>query len=336
MMSSPKEEVPLTPESGFAVLAPRTHIRLQGKDAKKFLHNLCTNDINRLGEGDGCEAFLCDAKGRILFHVTVLHHEDSLWISSDAGSEEKLLAHLDRYLFREDVSITDFSTQFSDLVLLDFSEDSIHKLLGINEPIPALVYQGSNALSFAGKIWIQWLPIYGNPAMHVSGDKTVVESLKNRLRTATIKELEPWQLDQRRIEMGWPLPQQDYNDKAIPQELARDEAAISFRKGCYIGQETVARLDALGQLQKKLVGLRFEETNSDTNLLNLSEDDKAVITVTSRSDASKPVLQMGLGMAKRGSFAIGTAVETTSGKAVVIALPVHDKESIHPTRKMDP
>jgi folate-binding protein YgfZ len=335
MMSSPKEEVPSTPDCGFAILAPRTHIRLQGKDAKKFLHNLCTNDINRLGEGDGCEAFLCDAKGRILFHVTVLHREDSLWLNSDAGSEEKILSHLDRYLFREDVTITDFSAQFSDLVLIDFSEDAIRQLLGINEAIPALIYQGCSVLSSAGKIWIQWLPIYGNPAIHVSGDKTVIESLTNRLRAAAIKELEPWQLDQRRIEMGWPLPQQDYNDKAIPQELARDDVAISFRKGCYIGQETVARLDALGQLQKKLVGLRFEETNSDTNILTVSEDDKTVITVTSRSDTTKPVPQLGLGMAKRGAFAVGTTVETSSGKAVVIALPMREKESIHRSPKMD-
>lgn len=334
-MSSPKEEVRVTPESGFAVLANRTHIRLQGKDAKKFLHNLCTNDINRLGEGDGCEAFLCDAKGRVLFHVTVLHHEDSLWISSDAGSEEKLLAHLDRYLFREDVSITDFSAQFSELVLVDFSEDAIRQLLGVNDPTPVSMYHGNSILSLAGKIWIQWLPIFGNPALHVSGDKTVIESLTNRLHTATVKELELWQLDQRRIEMGWPLPQQDYNDKTIPQELARDDAAISFRKGCYIGQETVARLDAIGQLQKKLVGLRFEETNSDATMLKVSEDDKTIIAVTSRSDTTKHVPQLGLGMAKRGSFTVGTAVETTSGKAVVIALPVREKESLHRSLKTD-
>jgi folate-binding protein YgfZ len=336
MKSSPNEEVAFSPESGFAVLPPRTHIRLQGKDAKKFLHNLCTNDINRLGENEGCEAFLCDAKGRILFHANVLCIEDSLWITSDAGSEERLLAHLDRYLFREDVAITDFSSQFSDLVLIDLSEDAILQLLGISEPIPVLMYHGSSVLSLAGKIWIQWLPIYGNPALHVSGDKTVIESLTNRLRTANVRELETWQLDQRRIKMGWPLPQQDYNDKTIPQELARDDVAISFRKGCYIGQETVARLDALGQLQKKLVGLRFEDTNSDTNSLNASDDDRAVVTVTSKSDSTKCVPQLGLGLAKRGFFAVGTAIETTSGKAVVIALPAIEKEGIHRIRKMDP
>jgi glycine cleavage system aminomethyltransferase T len=235
-----------------------------------------------------------------------LHREDSLWLNSDAGSEEKILSHLDRYLFREDVTITDFSAQFSDLVLIDFSEDAIHQLLGINEAIPALIYQGCSVLSSAGKIWIQWLPIYGNPAIHVSGDKTVIESLTNRLRAAAIKELEPWQLDQRRIEMGWPLPQQDYNDKAIPQELARDDVAISFRKGCYIG-----------------------------HILTVSEDDKTVITVTSRSDTTKPVPQLGLGMAKRGAFAVGTTVETSSGRAVVIALPMREKESIHRSPKMD-
>jgi folate-binding protein YgfZ len=125
-----------------------------------------------------------------------------------------------------------------------------------------------------------------------------------------------------RIAARLPLYGQDISDENLPQELARDKLAISFTKGCYLGQETIARLDALGQVTKLFVGLRpVEALVAEVKLpLELSVDSKVVGKVTSYTKASpsEPNIPQALGFVRRVLAKPGTIVESSAGKFEVV------------------
>src|SRR6185369_15724826 len=97
---------------GYVSLPERTKLELRGADRIKFLNSFCTNDIKRLQPGESCEAFVCNVKGHVIGHIHVLCTDDALRLDTVAGRVEKLIAHLDRYLIREDVQIVDRTTEF--------------------------------------------------------------------------------------------------------------------------------------------------------------------------------------------------------------------------------
>jgi folate-binding Fe-S cluster repair protein YgfZ len=91
-----------TNSAGLIDLSSRSKIEMTGADRVKFLQNLCTNDVGKLGPGQGCEAFLLDAKGRIVDYVNILAAEDSVWLDAAPGRTEPLMQHLDRYIIRSE------------------------------------------------------------------------------------------------------------------------------------------------------------------------------------------------------------------------------------------
>src|SRR5215212_8473646 len=98
-------------------LSDWTQIELRGDDRAKFLHNLCTNDIKGLAPGAGCEAFLLNVQGKILFHVLVFSEPEALLLFTVPGEAERLLAHLDRYLIREQVTLYDRAADWTSLLM---------------------------------------------------------------------------------------------------------------------------------------------------------------------------------------------------------------------------
>lgn len=125
-----------------------------------------------------------------------------------------------------------------------------------------------------------------------------------------------------RIEAGLPLAGVDYGEGTLPQELSRDARAISFTKGCYLGQETVARIDAVGHVNKKLVGVKFTIASPPSIDAELQKDEKPVGAITSLTYS--PVLDawLGLALVRRGSNEPGTKLDCGGEEAEVVALPV--------------
>jgi folate-binding protein YgfZ len=125
-----------------------------------------------------------------------------------------------------------------------------------------------------------------------------------------------------RVEAGIPLFGVDFGEDNLPQEIGRDRKGISFTKGCYLGQETVARIDALGHVNQQLVGVRFSEGTSPTASLELVAGGAAVGNLTSATYSPRLHVPLGLAMLRRGSNAIGTQLDSAAGKCEVVALPV--------------
>ena len=125
-----------------------------------------------------------------------------------------------------------------------------------------------------------------------------------------------------RIEAGFPLFGVDFNEENLPQEVGRDVQAISFTKGCYLGQETVARIDALGHVNQRLVGVRFVGSDMPAGGLELTRDGRIVGSVTSAAFSPKFGLPIALAMVRRESNSPGTRLDSAIGECEVVSLPV--------------
>ena len=132
-----------------------------------------------------------------------------------------------------------------------------------------------------------------------------------------------------RIEAGTPLYARDISDKNLPQEVNRDALAISFTKGCYLGQETVARIDALGHVNRVLVGVRFagsEPPPPGTELTVTeaqgSEGKATVGAVTSAAYSPRLGSSLALAYVRRGHTQPGTQLTSSAGPAQVVSLPL--------------
>ena len=301
-------------------LSARTRIELTGEDRAKFLHNLCTNEVRKLSAGAGCEAFLCDARGHVLFHVFVICRPESLIIETMPGEGPRLLAHLDRYLIREQVALADRGPETCELLVAGpLAAATIGKLAANALPTERL---GNDAIELAGSsviaVQTDWIGIEG---FLLIGDRADGAKLWQALHAAGARPCGAEALETARIEAGFPWNGIDISDKNLPQEVARDSQAISFVKGCYIGQETVARIDALGHVNKSLAGVKFSCKEAPQPGAELKADEQTVGEVTSACFSPRFNAPLALAYLRRGHNQPVGELESACGAAEVVKLP---------------
>ncbi|MBI3839601.1 MAG: aminomethyl transferase family protein [Planctomycetia bacterium] len=311
----------LTEHAGLVDLAHRTQIELGGADRSTFLHNLCTNEIRKLPPGAGCEAFLTSVQGKTLAHVFVFAGPDSLVLETVAGESEKILSHLDHYLICEQVTLTDRSHQWSELLLGGAQSEGVLGQL-TDSQMPEARLANAAAILGGRPVWLRRVDLAGPVGFLISAANEDLDPVRAALRGAGAVACPAPAFDAARIEWGFPLFGHDIWDTNLPQEVARDPLAISFVKGCYLGQETVARIDALGHVNKTLTGLRFPGATIPPVGLELRAGDQTVGRVTSAAYSPRLGAPLALGYVRRGSNAPGTRLTSELGDAEVIALPI--------------
>ena len=304
--------------TGYAI-GGLTIIEIRGADRNKIANNLCTQDLRTLAEGQTAETFVLDVKGRTLSHGVVCGWKDSLWFVSAPGQAERLVPHFDRYIIREDAVIADRSAEFT-AVLFSDATSATHILPGFSDPLPThssveYTCEGTTIRCLHAP-WIgaeSLLAILPTPAASPS----LSTGLQSLLSSDTAHR-SGWELQ--RIEAFWPWAGIDFDDKNLPQELSIDKRTISFKKGCYLGQETVARLDALGQVQKRLVKLQIQGSDRLPLPYAMVLEGKEVGSITSM--ASMPEGDsMALGMLRRSHFQPGTEFMVDGRVATVMGMP---------------
>lgn len=287
-------------EQGVSLRASQpARLVVTGSDRLKFLQNFCTNDTASLAPGEACEAFFLNPKGHILVHALLSVRVDRVVLFPQGGDAAALALHLDRYILRDDVE-------------LEVDESPYWLVVGGREGPP-----GGSGLH------VQPHSLLHLPAWYVdaSGDAGEVEQVladggypghtdaQEVLRTL-------------RVESGLPLGGVDYGDGALPQELDRDSRAIHFNKGCYLGQETVARIDALGHVNKQLRGIAFPAGSTPEVGTSLHSGEREVGRITSLVYSPLLDAPLGLAMIRREAASSGTTLEWAGGEATVVALPV--------------
>jgi folate-binding protein YgfZ len=244
--------------SGAALIDWSDHglIELTGSDRVKFLHSFCTNDVKRLAAGQGCEAFITNVKGRILGHVWIDAGSSSLRLDAGPVSTDRLLAHLKRYVINEDVAITDRTEEWGELLVMGPSAARvISPIIGeVAELGPLEHVEGDGA---TGPTRVSRRDIGVHTAYVLSAPHAVLAELWETLRKGGARPAGTAVWSGLRIEAGLPIYGLDLTEDNLAQEAGRTRSAISFTKGCYLGQEPIARLDAMGHVNRELRSLRM-------------------------------------------------------------------------------
>jgi len=316
--SSEKEYAALHASVAVVDVADRTQIELRGPDRIKFLHGLCTNEIRRLEAGQGCELFLLDARGHILAHGAVFAGEESLVFETVPGQAQKLLTHLDRYLIREQVLLANRAPQWAELLLAgpQAAECLARTVGGVQDQLPRTRLAHAQFSRPQGAVEVRCVDWIEPPAFLLSVPALELVSVWQRLLSAGAVACGSEAFEQARIEAGYPWYDVDITEQNLPQEVNRDNLTISFTKGCYLGQETVARIDALGHVNKKLVRVHFTRAEACGPGEALHAAGKPAGSVTSSARSPRLGGVVGLAYVRREFWASGTVLDSACG-------PVH-------------
>ena len=266
-------------------VSTRTQIEVTGRDRVKFLHSFCTNDIKKLQPGQGCEAFVTNVNGKVLGHIFVFAERESLWLESVEGSAATLLPHLDRYVITEDVQFTDRSAEFAELLLVGPAATELLERFGLS--VSALsryghLSHGSDALPLRSVRRVDW---FDSPTWLLSMPAAQRDEVQRTLTQAGAQFATEDEFHSLRIAAGFPLYGIDITEDNLAQEVNRTALAISFAKGCYLGQEPIARIDAIGHVNRQLCRLEISSgplPAPGTPILDKpAPDGKTIGTITS-------------------------------------------------------
>jgi len=311
----------LTQGVGVTDLSDRTRLELRGSDRVSFLHAFCSNDIKRLAPGCGCEAFVTSPQGKTLGHVLVFCDTDRLLLDTSPGQAQSLSAHFNKYVISEDVEFVERTAELGNLLVTGaHAAQTLQQRTGSAPPSELLSFVPTR---IAGcEVVIRRVEYAGVTSFFLQ----VVANEIPRLMAALLENeavlCGPEAVEAARLEAGFPLFGRDITDDNLPQEVGRDAKAISFTKGCYLGQETVARIDALGHVNRSLVGLKFASSEVPAFGSALLTDGKDVGHVTSA--IWSPILNapLAMGYVRRVHARPGTMLATTISSAEVISLPI--------------
>jgi folate-binding protein YgfZ len=296
----------------------RGQLTAEGSDAATFLHNLSTNDIKNLAEGSGCEAFLCTATARVVAHLFVFRHPDGgkrqrFSLDLPPGQAARVLAHLDRYLISEDVALADVGAGLAQLHLAGpRASELLQAALG-EAPLDPLRHRPG---AFGE---LRRRDLLGVPGYDLLCTAGAAPDLWQRLVAAGARPAGRAAFEVLRVEAGTPTFGIDMDESTFAPEVGRTARAISYAKGCYLGQEPIVMARDRGVVQRTLVGLRLAEVVPPGTAL--AHQGKEVGKVTS-CVVSPRLGVVGLGYAKRGSQAPGTVLDADGRRAEVAALPM--------------
>jgi folate-binding protein YgfZ len=272
-----------------------------------------------MANGTVREAFILDSRGKTLgFGHILAVDEKLLFTMPESRFAIPLIEHFKKYVIREDLRIVDRSLETVSFWVgrNDSSIREIDELRGL-EPDSVRECKLAETPSVLARLEL------AGDCFLLSVAAIGVDRIKQYLQMKKFVERPLSELETLRIEQGTPWYGRDVDGTNLPQELRRDERAISFTKGCYLGQETVAKIDALGHVNRFLVGVAAD---SETQEFQVSDsilvDGKIVGTVTSASYSPWLNRFLGLGFVKRQFADVGTVIEIGLQSGRIIKLPV--------------
>jgi tRNA-modifying protein YgfZ len=226
---------------GLVDRSARGKLRLTGGEAADYLQGQVTNDVAALAPGTGCYAALLNHKGKMLADMRVLRGEDFIWVDAEPAGFPALTRNASMFSIGRDVRHEDVTGDYAILSLIGPEARA-----ALDEPPP----ETEHAFT------------HGEHGMYVATDLGVdvicpaadAAAVRDALGIEPVPEETAECL---RIESGRPKFSVDVGNETIPQEAGLNERAVSFTKGCYVGQETVARLHYKGKPNRHLRGLRL-------------------------------------------------------------------------------
>ena len=217
---------------------PAAWLRVTGPDAATFLQGQFTNDLRALATATAVYGLWLNVKGKVLADSFVVrgHQPETFWIGSYASSPLEIRERLESFIIADDVTITDETAGWAAVSVI--GSDAGSRLAGFPSG-DGFVFPGRRVPS-GGLEWFY----------------PRVTEFHVRERLAGCVELAAPELDYRRIAAGIPVVPADIGPGDLPNEGGLDADAISFTKGCYLGQEVMARLKSMGRVRRRLLRVR--------------------------------------------------------------------------------
>jgi folate-binding protein YgfZ len=238
----------------------REVIAVSGPDRLSWLHLLLTQHVSELGPNTGTESLVLDANGRVLHHMLVAHAPssdpavaDTVYLDTEPGAAAPLLDYLRKMVFWSKVELRDATAELAVLSVVGPETDAVLAAAGVPTPDRP---DGVRALPDGGLVRRMSWP--GRDAVDLLVPRAAQGDWWDRLRAAGARPAGALAFEAMRVESGRPRLGVDTDDRTIPHEVGWIGSAVHLTKGCYRGQETVARVANLGRPPRRLVLLHLD------------------------------------------------------------------------------
>ena len=310
----------------------RSRLVLTGADRVRLLNGQVTNNVKDLPAGEGCYAALVTNKGRMQSDLNIHILPEEILLDFEPGLAAAIAERFDKYIIADDVQVIDAAPHYGLLSVQGPQSWAALERTGLNFMRPEKVFQ-SRSLQHEtlGEIYCMNQPRTGTNGFDLFAPVHSLEPLAEKLLAAVAALggcAAGWRaLETARIEAGIPRFGAEMDETNLPPEAGLDARAISYTKGCYIGQEIIARIRTYGQVAKALRGLRFADEAGELPQHGdkLFFGDKEIGYVSSALRSPALSANIGLGYVRRAHNEIGTELKarTAGGEmsARIVALP---------------
>jgi folate-binding protein YgfZ len=305
------EYAALTERCGLVDRSERGKLALTGSETKQFLHGQVSNDIEALEPGQGCYAAFLTPKGKMLGDLRVLDFGDELFLDTERVSLQALFNMIRNFKLGSDVELHKRTLERG---LLSLIGPGAREAAGAQGLGPA---EHDNAAGEIGGVPVRLVATAAGVDVICDAERT--DEVKAAL---DVPEVSDAAAEVVRVESGRPRYGLDLDDSVIPQEAALNERAVSFTKGCYVGQETVARLFYRGKPNRHLRGLRLSEPAATGDVLRFGEREVGRLGSSVVSPALGPI---GLAIVRRHAAPGDTVTVGDRGvSATLVELPFRE------------
>lgn len=300
---------------------------MSGQDRATFLQGLLTNDIVALEPGSGCYSAYLTPQGRMIADMYVYALNDLLLLAVERDVKDALLASFDRVIFSEDVRLGDVTDTFGELAVV--GPDAARLVSGLlddatPEALASMPEHGSRRTTFRGEpAIVTCVADTGEAGFELYVERSQVSALRSALEEAGAAEIDERTAEVLRVEAGVPRFHRDVDEETIPLEAGIESRAISFTKGCYVGQEVIIRVlhRGHGRVARKLVGLTLDGSEAPDRGAPVRHEGRDVGRVTSAVVSLALERPIGLAYVQRELSAAGTRLAVGGVPAVVTELP---------------
>lgn len=261
---------------------------LTGPDAPMFLGNLSTNDTKALPLGGGCEAYFCDARAKVKFQTWIYHirlgdGRHAMWVETTPGRNTDLVQYLDRYLISEQVEIADRTAEFAQMHLGGPKAAEILSA-ALGEPVPDLPEFAHMERTFGkdATCSVRRRDPLGLPGFDLVCRSEAADGVRRMLTAAGAAPGTANTFEVLRIEAGTPVFGKDIDDNRFVMEVGFVTRAVSYAKGCFLGQEPIVMArDRAGHVNRAFLGLKILDGGPLAAGTKLFRDGQEVGQVTS-------------------------------------------------------
>jgi folate-binding protein YgfZ len=324
------EHAALREVAGVLDLSFRGRLCLTGADRKRFLHGQVTNEVNAIGFGSGVYAALITAKGKMVSDLNIYQLENEILLDVEPGLTQVVTERLEKFIIADDVQVVDVAAHYGLLSVQGPKAGVVVSVLGFGGlPVKAMDFV-LHRDDQQGEIYMVNQPRLGSMGFDLfvpaGGLRGVAEKLVEASRQIGGGPSGWRAFEMARIEAGTPRFGADMDGSNLPPEAGLEERAISYAKGCYIGQEVIARIRTYGQVAKVLRGLRLADDLAELPEKGdkLFKDGKEVGFITSALASPAFRANIALGYVRREANAVGTELilRTRAGESTARIVPL--------------